>query len=48
MKSINKKVNLKYIKVFDCDVYYKDFSQEKMKFDSNSKKRCILWNIHGI
>jgi len=34
----NKKISLKYIKVFGCDAYYKDFSQGKMKFDSNSKK----------
>ena len=38
----NKKVNLKYIKVFGCEAYYKDFSQEKKKFDSNSKKGTFL------
>ena len=38
----NKKISLKYIKVFGCDAYYKDFSQGKMKFDSNSKKGVFL------
>jgi len=44
----NKKVNLKYIKVFGCDAYYKDFSQEKMKFDRNGKngKNGILLGIN--
>jgi len=39
----NKKVNLKYIKVFGCIAYYKDYSQDKGKFDSNAKR-----NISGI
>jgi len=38
----NKKVDLKYIKTFGCIAYYKNFSQNKGKFESNSKKGIFL------
>ena len=38
----NKKVNLKYIKVFSCIAYYKDYSQDKGKFNSNANKGIFL------
>lgn len=33
---------LRHIKAFGCDAYYIDFSQEKMKFESNGKKGVYL------
>lgn len=38
----HKKVNLKYIKVFGCVAYYKNFSQNKLKFDSNAIKGAFV------
>jgi len=38
----NKKVDLRYIKTFGCIAYYKNFSQNKGKFESNSKKGIFL------
>eukprot|EP00833_Pecoramyces_ruminatium_P004771 jgi/Orpsp1_1/1178803/evm.model.c7180000066800.1 len=38
----NKKVDLKYIKTFGCIAHYKDFSQNKGKFDENGKKGIYL------
>jgi len=43
-----KKVDLKYIKVFGCIAFYKDFSQTKMKFQSNAKKGVFVgFNIES-
>jgi len=38
----NKTVNLKYLKTFGCLAYYKDFSQNKPKFEINSRKGIYL------
>jgi len=38
----DKKVDLKYIKVFGCVAYYKDFSQNKLKFKSNAIKGVFV------
>ena len=38
----NKKVNLKFLKTFGCLAYYKNFNQNKQKFDINSKKGIYL------
>ena len=38
----NKKVNLKYLKTFGCIAYYKNFNQNKEKFEINSKKGVYL------
>jgi len=38
----NKKVNLKYFKAFGCIAYYKNYSQDKGKFDSNAIKGIFL------
>jgi len=38
----DKPVNLKYIRIFGCIAYYKDFSQNKKKFDGNGKKGVFL------
>ncbi len=38
----NKDVNLKYIKTFGCIAYYRNFSQNKGKFESNAKKGIFL------
>ncbi|OUM59000.1 hypothetical protein PIROE2DRAFT_64052 [Piromyces sp. E2] len=38
----HKRVDLKYIKVFGCVAYYKDFSQNKKKFESNSKEGVFV------
>ncbi len=38
----NNKVNLKYLRTFGCIAYYKNFNQNKEKFDINSKKGIYL------
>ncbi len=38
----DKKVNLKFLKTFGCITYYKNFNQNKEKFDINSKKGIYL------
>jgi len=38
----NKPSNLKYIKVFGCRAYFKDFSKDKMKFKNNAIKGVFL------
>jgi len=38
----NKKVDLKYIKVFGCRASYKDFSQKKGKFESKGRDGVFL------
>jgi len=41
-KFYEKTVDLKYVKTFGCISYYKDFSQNKRKFDPNGKKGVFL------
>ena len=38
----NKKVDIKYIKVFGCTAYYKDFSQNRVKVDTKGVKGVFL------
>jgi len=38
----NKKVELKYLKTFGCIAHYKNFNQNKQKFDINTKKGVYL------
>jgi len=38
----NKKAKINHIKVFGCIAYYINFSQEKIKFEPNSKKGVFL------
>ena len=38
----NKTVDLKYIRTFRCVAYYKNFSQNKNKLESNAKKGIFI------